>query len=352
MDVLGVVIIFAPLILILWVANLALRSQSRGDVQNGSLLALLAYLGVALLYGALMLSGALLGLIGLLMGSSGAQAPLDALRAAGLEPASIANIGLGLALPSLLGMLLLLPPVRRICARILPIDAHSPVDAVALSFTALVLLNLLLTLGIGLGNLQRLMEAGTATAGYNPIPGLWVQDILMFFMALVGVGWLSRANLGAALKRLALVLPTLRQASAGVGLGLLLVGLALVLEYGFKIAGIAPGDDVEKLTEQMLGPLFKSIVGILTLGLAAALGEESIFRGALLPKFGLIFTSLLFALLHSNYGVSTATLAVFLVGLVLGLVRLRANTTTAMIVHAVYNMTLGMITYLGLMQNF
>jgi len=316
------------------------------------LLAMLAYLGLALLYGVLILAGGLLGLIGLLMRSSVGLAPQDALKASGLDAASFGNIGLGLALPSLIGLILLLPPARRLCARIIPIEASSPVDTVALSFTALVLLNLLLTLGIGLGNLQHLMEAGAMKSGYNPVPGLWAQDILMAFMALVGVGWLSRASLGAALKRLAVVVPTLRQVGAGVGIGFLLVGAALVLEYVFKVAGVAPGDDVEKLTEQMLGPLFRSIVGILTLGLAAALGEESIFRGALLPKFGLILTSLLFALLHSNYGVSTATLAVFLVGMVLGLVRLRANTTTSMIVHAVYNMTLGVITYFGVMQNF
>jgi hypothetical protein len=32
-------------------------------------------------------------------------------------------------------------------------------------------------------------------------------------------------------------------------------------------------------------------------------------------------------------------------------VRLRANTTTSMIVHAIYNMTLGVIAALGLLQN-
>jgi membrane protease YdiL (CAAX protease family) len=87
------------------------------------------------------------------------------------------------------------------------------------------------------------------------------------------------------------------------------------------------------------------------LGLAAALGEETVFRGALQPRFGLVFTSILFALLHSQYGLSFSTIAVFVIGLVLGVLRLRANTTTAMITHAVYNMSLGLITYLGLMQN-
>jgi len=86
----------------------------------------------------------------------------------------------------------------------------------------------------------------------------------------------------------------------------------------------------------------------LTLGLAAALGEETIFRGALQPRFGLILTSLLFAIVHSNYGLSISTLVVFLLGIVLGLVRIRHNTSTSMIVHAIYNITLGLLAYLSL----
>ena len=88
------------------------------------------------------------------------------------------------------------------------------------------------------------------------------------------------------------------------------------------------------------------------LGLAAALGEESIFRGAVQPKLGLLLTALLFALLHSQYGLSFSTVAVFGVGLILGVLRLRANTSTTMITHAVYNISLGLISYLGWLQNF
>jgi len=90
--------------------------------------------------------------------------------------------------------------------------------------------------------------------------------------------------------------------------------------------------------------------GVLTLGLAAALGEESVFRGALQPRFGLILTAILFALMHSNYGITLSTVLVFGVGIVLGLLRLRYNTTTSMLAHAIYNITLGLVTYLGLLK--
>ena len=63
-------------------------------------------------------------------------------------------------------------------------------------------------------------------------------------------------------------------------------------------------EDVQRLTEVLIGPLLGSIPGILTLGLAAGIGEETLFRGALQPRFGLLITSLLFALLHSQYGIT------------------------------------------------
>jgi membrane protease YdiL (CAAX protease family) len=129
-----------------------------------------------------------------------------------------------------------------------------------------------------------------------------------------------------------------------------MVPLILLLERLASQVGLGANPDVERLTEQMLGPMLTSLPGVLTLGLAAALGEESIFRGALQPRFGLVLTAILFALLHSNYGITLSTVLVFGVGLVLGVLRLRYNTTTSMFSHAIYNITLGMITYLGLLK--
>ena len=111
--------------------------------------------------------------------------------------------------------------------------------------------------------------------------------------------------------------------------------------------GVSADADVERLTEQLLGALFTTPFGILTIGLSAGLGEETLFRGALQPRFGLLLTSIFFALVHSQYGITLSTVVVLLLGLVLGWQRLRYNTSTAMITHAVYNMTLGLIAYLS-----
>ncbi len=253
---------------------------------------------------------------------------------------------------SLLGLFLLTRPARRLFARFTPIDPTHPVHAVALSMSAMVLVNLAFTFAVGLENLADMIQAsGQAGAQSNPAPALWAQNITFVLLGLVGVGFLSRRSLRASLIRLGIVVPTIRQAIVGVVVALALVPLVIATEALASRLGLGADAGVERLTEQLVGPLTQSVFGILTLGLAAALGEETIFRGALQPRFGLVFTAALFALLHSQYGLSFSTVAVFVVGLILGVLRVRANTTTSMITHAVYNMSLGLIAYLGLMQN-
>ena len=268
---------------------------------------------------------------------------------AGLQFDSLPLIGLGIWLPSALGILTLLPPVRRLWARIIPIDPESTVHAVALSLSMLVVVNLMLTLGVGLGNLTSLLAAQEGDRVHKPPQSCHCgySRLLLAVMAMIGVGWLTRRNWSEVLARLGLERMTCRQLLIGIGLGLA-DGAG---SDGTRVSCLAPGlgadPDVENLTEQLLGPLFRSPLGILTLGVAAAVGEETLFRGALLPRFGLVLSALLFALLHSNYGMTVSTLIVFALGLVLGIVRIRHNTTTAMVVHAVYNMTLGLLAYLG-----
>jgi membrane protease YdiL (CAAX protease family) len=375
MDITFTILMFVPLILILWLANFSERSAKTAGAEtpaegvgpsdatgdtfaptaqaypagSGQVWAILAYLLLATLYGVLILFGVTLQLIGLL-----ATGPMDSslgsvYQQMGIDPASFARMGLGMWLPSIFGLLLLLRFVRNLVGRILPsFDPTSPVHAVALSYTALIAVNLFMTLGIGLGNLAEMIQAA---GPMDLTASLWAQQIVMAIMALVGVGWLARRSFGETFRRLAIVRPSVKQVLAGVGLGIMMGAVISIIEVLLSKAGIAGDADVAKLSEQLLGPLTQSAFGIITLGVAAAIGEESIFRGALLPRFGLIFTTLLFALLHSTYGFSLATLIVFGVGLVLGIVRLRSNTTTSMLVHAFYNMTLGMIAALGLLQN-
>ncbi len=349
MDAIITGLLFVPLLLILWLANLADRHRPEG--RSHRFLAAMTYLLLFLPYGIFVLIG--LGLYR--QGTS--TAPLPPAVAAAFQPLGIdaadaktalAGIGLGIWLPSLLGIVLALRPIRHLLSHILPIDPARTVHAVALSFSTLIVANLLVTLGAGLKNVASLVEVGAEAASNNIALSVWTQDILLAALALLGVGWLSRRSLGQALQRLGLVVPSLGQVAVGLGVGLVMVPVVLIAERLAAGAGVAPDVDVSRLTEALTGPLFRSIPGILTLGLAAALGEEAIFRGALQPRFGLLLTAVLFALVHSNYGLTLSTVVVLTLGLALGLLRQRTNTTTTMVTHAAYNMTLGIVAYLHL----
>lgn len=347
MDILIILLLFLGLTFILWLANIADRYRARDRAETGLALALFSYALLGLMYAVLILFGLLFQLVGLFQDSPFVAELNLTYRQMGVEIASYSLLGLGLWLPSVIGLLLLLRPVRRLAGRLMPqFNPLSSVHAIALSYTTLIAVNLLVTMGFGIGNMGTMVAGGS----YNLLPLLWTQELAAAGMALVGVGWLSRRSLAGALGRLAIVPPSPLQVVLGVGLGVVLAVVILVVEYLASTVGITAGADVEKLTEQLLGPLTRSAGGILTMGVAAALGEETIFRGALQPRFGLFLTALLFALLHGTYGLSFATLLVFVLGLVLGLVRRRANTSTTMILHAVYNMTLGVIAYIGVMQ--
>lgn len=346
--------IFVPVIFIYWLANQAERNRLESKDASG--LALFSYILVVGLY-VVMLAVGLIMQMAIRLARTQPEIfaeiegmPIDPTVLA-TELASAPLLALGIWLPSLVGILLLTPRVRRLVAGFVDvdIDAASPVHAISISLSMLIFVNLAATLGVGLENLTEMMEEAQAASGEEPnlLISLWGQQILMALLAVVGVGWLSRLNWNKAMARLGIVRPTGNQVLLGVGLGLALIPVVIGLEYITSLLGVSASDEVEALTEQLLGGLFESPFGIITLGAAAALGEETIFRGAAQPRFGLVLTSLLFAILHSNYGLTFSTAIVFGLGLILGWVRIQHNTTTAMIVHAVYNSSLGLLAYLG-----
>jgi membrane protease YdiL (CAAX protease family) len=93
---------------------------------------------------------------------------------------------------------------------------------------------------------------------------------------------------------------------------------------------------VSESSQHLFSP-FDSIPGALVLGLSAGIGEETLFRGALQPRLRVLLTALVFTLGHVQYTLSPALLEILVIGLVLGWLRERTNTTTCMVTHAGYN---------------
>jgi membrane protease YdiL (CAAX protease family) len=334
-ELLNVVLQFAPLVAILLFANWGQRLREREQPYMAPIV--VSYVAVALLYAAAFIFG--LGFLGI-ANMPQAPIPIDS------PPWLI----FGVLVPSVIGLLLLLKPVRRMVAGFTGLEPDHPVHAVALALTMTPIINQGITLGIGLENVTNLIAQQVEQTGVAPVSlaGLWAQNIMFVIMAFIGVGFLTRRSFGQSLQRLSIVRPSGRDLLLGIGAALVLIPTIPLLLGLLSNFGLGVDQDVESLTELLTGSLFATPLGILSVGLAPGIGEESIFRGAMQPRFGLLLTSILFALVHGQYGISLATLVVLVLGLVLGLVRNRTNTTTAMLTHALYNSGIALLAYLGI----
>lgn len=356
-DPLSIVLLFLPLMVILWLANKADAERLHGS--GGSGWARLTYTIVVAGFGLVLVAGLFL-LIGGALAGDNLLSLVDVVENTTVDPAlagrllaSLPWIGGGVASAALIALVLLLPAVRRGLAHLMPIDPQSTVHAVALAFTMLIAINMVVILAIGLDTLTDLVVTQAAEMDELSVTpamllGLWTQQILMAVWAVIGVGWLARRSLTASLDRLAIRLPRGGEMLAGLGGGFLGVFTSMVVAGVASALGYGVDPDVQSLNEALLGPIFRSLPGILTIGFAAALGEETLFRGALQPRFGIFITTLLFAITHNQYGLSISTVVVFFAGLIFALLRRRFNTTTAMIAHATYNTTLGLLALLAL----
>lgn len=313
------------LILIIVLANLVAESDDK-NIHRIYTLLLIVFNGFV----------ALLGLLAV----GAAPLFLSNLAAFDLPNLDIVAAGWSLFFIGLWGLLVSLQPTRRLLGRIMPIDPSSPVHTLALVLTGYLVGNTLLTLV--LGGLEELAETAVAVT----VADVVIQQLAFVAVAFVGVGVIIRRDPKSTLDRLGLVRPTATQ---------LLIGLAWIAILVF-MQGLAGGiwawlnpdlaATLEGLNESLLGD-FDTVGEWLILALAAGIGEEILFRGAIQPVFGLGITSLLFAVVHVQYGFTPITVVVFLIGIILGLIRKRYNTTTAIFVHVGYNFTLGLLSLLA-----
>ena len=270
---------------------------------------------------ALACSTVVLGLLDLTEGAAGLTA--DRTLA---QPGGLAFIATGLAAGATLS-----GGVRRAVARVTALDPESPVHILALFGTVLLA-------GFFIGTqLTTDVLAQEASASHVGIGDLAAQEAPFLAAAFLGVGLLVRRDPRECMIRLGLVRPLWWH----VALALAAAGLLFVAGNLIDAAGQALDPSlmrrVSKASEQLFGGL-QSPVGIASLAIIPALCEESLFRGALQPKLGIIWVALVFATFHAQYGISFDSLAVFVLACGLGLVRRFTNTTSSVIAHGSYNL--------------
>jgi len=241
---------------------------------------------------------------------------------------------------SLYAIVVCIRPVRRMLARLLPVDPDSAVHTLALVLAGYLVGNTQFALT------QDILLEFLATGVTVTILEVVLQQIAFVIVAFIGAGYLVRRDLRQVSRRLGLERPT----SNHLLIGLATIGLLIVLQG--VIGGVWALLDPEQA--ELLGDVnetllagFDSVGEWFILAVASGVGEEILFRGALQPVFGLFFTSLLFAIVHIQYGLTPITLAVFLLGLILGILRRRTNTTVTIFVHFGYNFILGLFALLA-----
>lgn len=203
---------------------------------------------------------------------------------------------------------------------------------------------------VNLLSFSELVETGVFESADPISPSLVVTSQLPFvILALCGVGLGVRRNFRGALHRLGYGPLTLAQ----LGIVPLFVAAALSLEVGFNFlfSLLQPElyDTVGEISEGLFNAdnlsLPAAILFGLLIGVGAAAGEETLFRGAVQPALGIVLTSLLFASIHYQYGPSIVLIHIFVLSVGFGLLRKYVNTTAAFLAHAGYNFTLVVLSY-------
>ncbi|CAA9432257.1 MAG: hypothetical protein AVDCRST_MAG78-1776 [uncultured Rubrobacteraceae bacterium] len=203
---------------------------------------------------------------------------------------------------------------------------------------------------LNLLSFSELVESGVfQSEGPISLPVVVVSQLPFVIVALCGVGLRVRRNFRETLLRLGYGPLTLGQ----LAIVPLFIVAALALEAGFNVlfSWLQPElfESVGEISEGLFSAdalsLPAAILFGLLIGVGAAVGEETLFRGAVQPALGITLTSVLFASIHFQYGPSVVLVHVFVLSVGFGLLRKYINTTATFLAHAGYNFTLVVLSY-------
>jgi uncharacterized protein len=256
----------------------------------------------------------------------------------GLEPQAKFRdaelVGVPLVIGGALGLLYLWPPVQRAIAHVIPIRPGSPV--------------IYLTFVLGLLLVAQQIGAQVQPGKPLTIGDLLAQDIPLLILSGVGVGLFVRRSPREVIERLGLLPPRQKRWWLIAILG---IGVFLAVAFGIEaVANIVSPSQQKQLSDvtTVLFSQFNNPAAIVFLGVLAGVVEETLFRGALVPRFGILISAILFAALHTQYAVSFATLEVFVLGIALGWLRVRSGSTLpCMVTHAGYDIAVGFLSLIA-----
>jgi uncharacterized protein len=277
----------------------------------------------ATIAGLAVLAGLLIAGYGVFESASGLLKPAQ-FRAAELS-------GIPVLIAGILGLLYLWPPVQAAVARLIHLPSGSPVGY----------------LTVVLGLILIAQQVGAQVTQQPPLTytDLLAQDIPFLILAFVGVGIFIRRTPAETFKRLGLVPPPAKRWWLVAVLG---IGIFLAVAFGIElVADLVAPNQQKQVTDvnTVLFSHFNNPAAVIFLGVLAGVVEEILFRGALLPRLGIVVTAVLFAALHTQYAVSFATLEVFVLGIGLGWLRTRAGTLPCIVTHAGYDIAVGLIPF-------
>lgn len=183
---------------------------------------------------------------------------------------------------------------------------------------------------------------------------LLAQNGLFVVIALIGAGLFGDRPLRLALYHLGIFTVTRKTlktaAIATIGIyGLVFVCATAVVLFEVYVLG----HTIEELSGRpptTVQALFETLDIHTILGIAAlvAVGEEFLFRGMLQPIVGLLPTAFLFTIVHlPQNAFDPLSIVLFAPALGLGLLRKYADTTTAILSHALYDAGLLLLVWLG-----
>jgi membrane protease YdiL (CAAX protease family) len=282
--------------------------------------------GLSFLYGLFILQAALSQLP-----SQAQLPPID-------SSSALVNFVLTTALSLLSLGLIASAPLRERLRRILPAqatyNADSPVHTTACVLILAVICFVIgnFVAGGGIAGLAQSLQAN-----HVDLNDLLLEDVVWVFAAVLGIGLALRRTPQQVIARLGLRIPTRQDINWGIGIGLLLFGVVVATSSVWSLLVSTQQLQQQTAASDQLAQSFNSLPIAFITSVAVAIGEEIFFRGALQPVFGIWLTSLIFALMHTQYTLTPATLIIFVTSLGLGWLRQRYSTSASILGHFVYN---------------